>query len=298
MKNKMITVVFIILFILATATIIRFKVQHTHLEKSYQEYEKACYNESKTYSNEFCELVFENKPEILDTLTFYNQSISSPIFDIFVYFSPLLIMIASVWALSTEFVSGYIKNYLVRKDYGHYIKRLFKNAYKSIWIIPCIILFILVLSFVFSGHFDYSYTLTHSYSTFEEQYLKNPILFMICYILDKVFISIFFANLALIFMKKSKNKIVVVLETYLCFLGIEIVNEAIINGLFFSKTLGIDMGNILNIIDSYSYNNVFNQFVVLIRNVLYATCSFLIVLKVYANKEKVIQASELLKGDD
>ena len=58
------------------------------------------------------------------------------------------------------------------------------------------------------------------------------------------------------------------------------------------------MGNILNIIDSYSYNNVFNQFVVLIRNVLYATCSFLIVLKIYANKEKVIQASELLKGDD
>ena len=101
------------------------------------------------------------------------------------------------------------------------------------------------------------------------------------YILNKFFFSIFYINLALLFMYKNRNILVSILESYLFFIAIEIINEVLISDLIFYKVFHINIGYLLYILDCYSYAGINRLAYLFISSLIYQLFTFCFYLPIY-----------------
>lgn len=291
MKNKALLIGFIIIFSIFLYSIcFNYKIYKDDI-KNYNLIVDKCNN--NMLSDEICNNISDDYPKV-DAYTFTYRVINDSLEVIYVF--PLVIILSAVWNISKEFKNGYVKSYLQRKNYKSYLKHIFKNSYKAALIIPISLIIVFIISYLITGTLDYSYILGTSYTTWDVKYLDNFNLFYIGYLLNKLFLGIFFVNLGLMFIRKNKSTIIAILEAFITFLAIEIVNEIIITKLLFTKLLHINVGFLFNIFDSYSYYMLPSEVTYLLLSVLYAVISFVIVIIYYKNKEKLIIDCEILKG--
>ncbi len=293
LKNKAIVISFLIVVSLTLFSCLQYSINNKKMVVYYENLKENCRQNMESKSN--CDAILQLEVPKLDTYTiFFSIVVDGPL-RILCEFGPLFILIPAIWCLSKEMKNSFIKNYSLRDNYKNYLKHVLKSAYKCVWILPVVMIIVFVIScFLAKGNFNYFYALEHSYSTFDEQYLSHFGLFFISFILNLLFFSIFYANLGLIYVKKNKSIVVAIIEAYLTFIGIEIVNEVIITT-FFYKILHIEIQYLLNIYDIYSYKYVFGIFPYLIVGFMCAFLSTLIVFFCYNNKEKTIIDCEMIK---
>ena len=99
---------------------------------------------------------------------------------LFPYFVPILILFPFIYKLSKEFKSEQIKNYILRDSYKNYIKKIFKQAYSNIWLVPVLICIVGVISYVICGHMDTSSDIYFNYISLSNKLSLNP-LFYYCF---------------------------------------------------------------------------------------------------------------------
>lgn len=220
-----------------------------------------------------------------DTLTIYDEIFNESDYSIVVYFMiPFLTIASSLYIVSKRLGSGEIKNSLTRESYNSYMKSIFKDAYKSVIIFPFVFIFTLIISYMISGTFNVN---TLGLASFDIEYLNNPLLFIISYFLNTIFISFYWVNIALFIVPNTRNYIVSVLESIMIYFGITLTNTFFVIGFIGNILKMKDLEYKLDFLDVYTYNNRnLLSFNILCLSI--ALISGLIVFIKYRNKERMI----------
>lgn len=244
---------------------------------------------------EWCTEILNTEYEIEDTLTITHDFIDSATFNIYILITPIIIMIISTLNVNKNFRSLNIKNYLNRESYTKYLKRIFKSSYIYTLFLPLIMIVIFICSYLISGHFDYNYAVNSGYSTYNIEYLKQPILFMTCVIANLFFMSIFYINIALLYIRSNKNYIVSMIESSITYYFLYFVYVYVIAGILLKKIKNAD--SYFNFIDMYSYHDV--KWITLFTFLCFLTAviSSLIIYLIYKNKEKTLIKLEQCGGN-
>jgi hypothetical protein len=290
-KNHVILISFLILFIWGTYVCVIINNSEKANRIIHADIIKKCLNEN--IDNNICEKILKNPEYIpIDTYSMFDSLING----IELYYLPFItlifIAVPAVWQINKEFKTNYLKNYLTRKSYKEYLLHMFKSCYKVIWILPIFVIYLFIFSYHISGHFNYIPTIEAGISSIETRYLENFSTFSIIYILNLIFISILYINLALIYLKNNKSIIVSIIEAYLTFIVIEIINEIFISHFLFNRVLNIDVKYDFNLFGIFNYNDLTSAFDYLMVIVSYALISLIVVIFTYKTKEKVMMNLE------
>ena len=157
--------------------------------------------------------------DIINNDTVFNNSYN--LSTIYYFFIPFVVMASSLYNISKRFKNLEIKNALTRESYNSYIKKTMLNSYKSIIIWPLITIFLFAFSYIISGG---SFEIIDSSAIFTEQILNNPVLFMISYLLNTIFISVFWVSICMLIVSDTRNYLVSVIESVMIYFGLNFVN--------------------------------------------------------------------------
>lgn len=226
---------------------------------------------------------------IRDTLSIYYDIFNSSNYSTLFYFGiPFLVIASSLYMTSKKFRNQDIKNCLTRESYNMYMKKMFKNAYKSVIIWPLLTIYLLIISYLISGTFEVP--INPDIVSFPMNFLKNPFLFITSYLLNTIFMSFFWTNIALFIVPDTRNYIVSVLESIMIYFGITLTNTFFVI-LLINKIFHKDVEKYLDFFDVYNYNNrELIPFNILCLSI--ALISGLLVYLKYKNKEKIIMKLE------
>ena len=241
-------------------------------------------------NNDRCNYLIENhdNKEVMtaDTLTIFFTSLMSHNNSWINYILVILIVFPTMFYFCKLCKSKMAINILDRKSYFLFLKNNIINCYKKIWIImvPLIILF--VFSYLYSGHFNYTYIINSGgyYSFYVD---ANPIIFIILYILCIFLFFIFFTNLGLIVVRKNHNIIVVIIESFLLFIVVDIILELLL-GVIMSNILFNGFSSRFNIVNILNIGYAQNIFEMLLLPISLVIISFILVIIIYKKKEKFI----------
>ena len=150
---------------------------------------------------------------------------------------------------------------------------------------------ITILLFMFSYIISNgSFEIIDTNSSFSYEILSNPVAFMLSNLLNTIFMSFFWTNIALLIVPDTRNYIISVLESIMIYFGIALTNTFFVI-LLISKILNKDVEKYLDFLDVYTYNNRnLLSFNILCLSV--ALISGLLVYLKYKNKEKIIMKLE------
>lgn len=241
-------------------------------------------------NNDRCNYLIENhnNKEVLtaDTFTVFFTSLMSQNNSWINYVLVILIVFPTMFYFCKLCKSKMAINILDRESYFLFLKNNIINCYKKIWIIivPLIILF--VLSYLYSGHFNYTYIINSGgyYSFYVD---ANPIIFIILYILCIFLFFMFFTNLGLIVVRKNHNIIVVIIESFLLFIVVDIILELLL-GVIISNILFNGFSSRFNIVNILNIGYAQNVFEMLLLPISLVIISFILVIIIYKKKEKFI----------
>ena len=194
---------------------------------------------------------------------------------------------SSLYNISKKFKNQDIKNHLTRESYNKYIKEILLDSYKSVFIWPMITILLFMFSYIISNG---SFEIIDTNSSFSYEILSNPVAFMLSNLLNTIFMSFFWTNIALLIVPDTRNYIVSVLESIMIYFGIALTNTFFVI-LLISKILNKDVEKYLDFLDVYTYNNrELIPFNILCLSI--ALISGLLVYLKYKNKEKIIMKLE------
>lgn len=217
---------------------------------------------------------------ISDDTVFYN---SYNLSTIYYFLIPFVVMASSLYNISKRFKNQEIKNALMRESYNSYIKKTMLNSYKSIIIWPLITIFLFTFSYIIS---DGSFEIIDSSTIFTEQILNNPVLFMISYLLNTIFISAFWVSICMLIVPDTRNYLVSVIESVMIYFGLNFANTFFFIPFVF-KRITSNPERYFDFLDVYTYNNKdlipFN-----ILCFALALIGIIFVYLKYKNKEKII----------
>ncbi len=252
---------------------------------------KNCIEESEYYATypDKCDYIISNynnpKKMTFDTmLIFYEITIKPNLQNLNLFIIVFAVAIA-LYYQNQLLKNKVVVNILNRTSHKNYIKKLLVESYKYAWLVPLVMLFLFILCFIYSGHFDSSYrNLFNVDDNFF--YNMNIIVFMVEYMFSLALFNIFLINIGLIAMRKNHNLVVIIIESFLIYIGLDLVIEMFV-GHFLSKIMN---GNIspISLFNQFSlvyYNSVLQSIIVELGLVIVST---LIVYLMYKNKEKLI----------
>ena len=194
---------------------------------------------------------------------------------------------SSLYNISKKFKNQDIKNHLTRESYNKYIKKILLDSYKSVFIWPMITILLFMFSYIISNG---SFEIIDTNSSFSYKILSKPVVFMLSNLLNTIFMSFFWTNIALLIVPDTRNYIISVLESIMIYFGIALTNTFFII-LLISKILNKDVEKYLDFLDVYTYNNRnLLSFNILCLSI--ALISGLLVYLKYKNKEKIIMKLE------
>lgn len=257
-----------------------------------------CKNEYKNVEEkkEWCDSILsEGIPPKLDTITIFFDIVCNYGFRNVQPFAPIFIIIVALWQFHKELKSGFIKYIILRKKYNEYIIGTIIKSWKYAFIFPLILLFIFLISYMLSGHFDINKTLKaypwHFY--LDEKYVNIIPQFLIVYVLNIILHSIYWINLGFIMAKKSRNIIVTLISTYIIYIIITMIGEVVVGGYILTLWLGFRGASFYFLLGSiWSYESIGSLLLMIIYSMSLALISFLILLKLYRKKEEVIIENE------
>lgn len=294
-NNIAVLIAFLILFIFSTILCIRNIKSARINEESRIEGIEVC-KEILKYDkyNEICLENIDAKPKKRSTLkTYYdiiNDNVSYNSISLctaFYFLIPFLVITSSLYNISKKFKNQDIKNHLTRESYNKYIKKILLDSYKSVFIWPMITILLFMFSYIISNG---SFEIIDTNSSFSYEILSNPVAFMLSNLLNTIFMSFFWTNIALLIVPDTRNYIVSVLESIMIYFGIALTNTFFVI-LLISKILNKDVEKYLDFFDVYTYHNrELIPFNILCLSI--ALISGLLVYLKYKNKEKIIMKLE------
>ena len=89
-------------------------------------------------------------------------------------------------------------------------------------------------------------------------------------------------------LRKQQNIIKAIILSVLVFVGIEVFLEIVVNGLIFGLVFKSEVGNIFNIMNLLIFNINYGVSKLLIFTISFFLLTFILVLILYKNKEKLI----------
>ena len=294
-NNIAVLIAFLILFIFSTILCIRNIKSARINEESRIEGIEVCKEILKHDKyNEICLENIDAKPKKRSTLkTYYdiiNDNVSYNSISLctaFYFLIPFLVITSSLYNISKKFKNQDIKNHLTRESYNKYIKKILLDSYKSVFIWPMITILLFIFSYIISNG---SFEIIDTNSSFSYEILSNPVAFMLSNLLNTIFMSFFWTNIALLIVPDTRNYIVSVLESIMIYFGIALTNTFFVI-LLISKILNKDVEKYLDFFDVYTYyNRELVPFNILCLSV--ALISGLLVYLKYKNKEKIIMKLE------
>lgn len=294
-NNIAVLIAFLILFIFSTILCIRNIKSARINEESRIEGIEVCKEILKHDKyNEICLENIDVKPKKRSTLKTYYDIIndnvnynSTSLCTVFYFLIPFLVITSSLYNISKKFKNQDIKNHLTRESYNKYIKEIFLDSYKSVFIWPMITILLFIFSYIISNG---SFEIIDTNSSFSYEILSKPVVFMLSNLLNTIFMSFFWTNIALLIVPDTRNYIISVLESIMIYFGIALTNTFFVI-LLISKILNKDVEKYLDFLDVYTYNNRnLLSFNILCLSV--ALISGLLVYLKYKNKEKIIMKLE------
>lgn len=294
-NNIAVLIAFLILFIFSTILCIRNIKSARINEESRIEGIEVCKEILKHDKyNEICLENIDAKPKKRSTLKTYYDIIndnvsynSISLCTVFYFLIPFLVITSSLYNISKKFKNQDIKNHLTRESYNKYIKEIFLDSYKSVFIWPMITILLFMFSYIISNG---SFEIIDTNSSFSYEILSNPVAFMLSNLLNTIFMSFFWTNIALLIVPDTRNYIVSVLESIMIYFGIALTNTFFVI-LLISKILNKDVEKYLDFFDVYTYyNRELIPFNILCLSI--ALISGLLVYLKYKNKEKIIMKLE------
>ncbi len=294
-NNIAVLIAFLILFIFSTILCIRNIKSARINEESRIEGIEVCKEILKHDKyNEICLENIDAKPKKRSTLkTYYdiiNDNVSYNSISLctaFYFLIPFLVIVSSLYNISKKFKNQDIKNHLTRESYNKYIKKILLDSYKSVFIWPMITILLFMFSYIISNG---SFEIIDTNSSFSYEILSKPVMFMLSNLLNTIFMSFFWTNIALLIVPDTRNYIVSVLESIMIYFGIALTNTFFVI-LLISKILNKEVEKYLDFFDVYNYyNRELIPFNILCLSV--ALISGLLVYLKYKNKEKIIMKLE------
>ena len=294
-NNIAVLIAFLILFIFSTILCIRNIKSARINEESRIEGIEVCKEILKHDKyNEICLENIDVKPKKRSTLKTYYDIIndnvnynSTSLCTVFYFLIPFLVITSSLYNISKKFKNQDIKNHLTRESYNKYIKEILLDSYKSVFIWPMITILLFMFSYIISNG---SFEIIDTNSSFSYEILSNPVVFMLSNLLNTIFMSFFWTNIALLIVPDTRNYIVSVLESIMIYFGIALTNTFFVI-LLISKILNKDVEKYLDFFDVYTYyNRELVPFNILCLSI--ALISGLLVYLKYKNKEKIIMKLE------
>lgn len=196
----------------------------------------------------------------------------------------LIIVAPSIYWINSVLKSKCIKSYYLRESNKDFIKRVLKNSYSYIWIIPLAIICLIVccsLTSNFSLYDGIENNIPWSLNT-----ISNPLSFIIAYILRIVFYLLFYVNLGLIFSRKHRSFFVSLFTSFLTIVVLQLFYEVVIDKLY-----GIFKYNwllYLNFMDIFNIKDFYGLWTSLLFPMILCIISFIIVIILYKNKQRLL----------
>lgn len=220
---------------------------------------------------------------------FYSMFGDILVFDIhylnFIAF--LVVIIPSLYCVSNYLYNRVITNCLTRQSYKSFIKDFIRKAYKYYFILP-VIMGVLILICLFYSEIDPAYSLSNNYSIWQTNLIFKPVLFVFLYLINITIYSLSYVNISLIVLRKQQNIIKAIILSVLVFVGIEVFLEIVVNGLIFGLVFKSEVGNIFNIMNLLIFNINYGASKLLTFTISFFLLTFILVLILYKNKEKLI----------
>lgn len=257
--------------------------------KQYQEYEKQC---ELTKNEEICsnkELLKQANDKFIktDAKSHYFEVTYHYIINYITILAPLIVILQTISKLHCEFSSGFIKNTLTRMSYKDYLKKIYLTSLKSALILPAIIIVTLLISTLMARFNFKTPDWVYDMSVYNVINYKYFFYYIISSCLIVYLLGIFYSNIAISFLNKSKNILLVTVFSYLSYFAyvvfFNIVN-AILSNILHNNKLSV----YLNIYDYWHIYGENNYLYFIAISLMLAIISWLIIKVIYHNKERTI----------
>ena len=290
-------IIFILLVIWIIVCAVQYWNNFSMNVDAYNKLSEICNESSNMIDISTCNEILDNGvPVIPDTFTVFFQLLINSSLCYIQLLAPFIIFVLSSYDFYREYHTGFYRNKLMRISYKEYIKSFLLKAYKNIWIFPAWLFILFIVSFIISGHFDLSKTLSYwptYYIPVDIQIIQNFFPFIFIFFINLIFNNLFYVNIALISVKKNYNFIVNILASYLIFIFCDIILEILIGILIGELILNIShASSMFNLFNYWVYSDIPNIWLYVLYCFLLALVSFIVFYFVYRKKEDVIIASE------
>ncbi len=229
---------------------------------------------------------YKTKPSFYDTVS--NILDNNFMFLDLILF--LLIVIPTLYNLSDLLSDKTITHNMVKESFSKIKLNIFKQGYRYLWLYPTIILLFFIICLFISTNKE---TTTFLYTNINLP--SSPIYVIIMYLLNTLFLTGTYLNLALIGLRIKPNYFLAILTSFLIFLITEVFLSIFINKLLIYSILNkanyqglfsiIGIFNI-KIDDVINFNlRVFISFIIFL-------ITFIITYLMYKNKEKLAISME------
>lgn len=304
--NKYFLLSLILTLLLIIVSFFQFFNEIFSYAKDYYKIKEYCYEE-KNPEHEYCKIFKEKEHlnryiEVSDpTMNFKNYDaitmtctiVENTLFSTLQYFSPLIIILATLGVIHSQFSSGMFENFFLRQNYKKYLRQTYKTVLKVSLIMPLALILIFIISTFISGfNFDFS-NIDTGLAVYNKWKYENFFVYGVIICLIQFFISLLYANISLLCCKKNKNKLVAIIMSYVMFIVVDIILYIVIYAIILNKILGIkEMTDYFNIAGYWFFTDGSKCFVPLIISFILFIGSFIILKYSFKSKEQVILSYE------
>lgn len=280
-----ITIIIVTLF-LAIAISIDYKVNYINNTEMTELLKVTC-NKEENRNNEICLSFIEGGSDSSrhsDALTIFYKFIDESVFR---YLSAFGIILVGVVVLHKLKYDEGAKYHLFRQDYKSYLKKYFKTAFSSTFIIPIILLILYIGSYSITKSFDFAEAVNESIPTFSVHFLSMGWKFFALLEFSVFVMSCIYVCFILISYKFVKNRYIALVLSFLLF----IVNAIIINLMvetIITICLQIDCHSYLNLLNTLNFYDIPSIGIYIIIRIILFIIYFSTVLILYKNKEDYI----------
>lgn len=310
-KNKYLILGFILIIGIVIYSYYSYWGKRFSYVDSYYKIEEMCYNE-KNVNHDLCSMFKENGAinkhrleeyirtndpkkikSTLDVITVTSEIVELSFFSIMQIFSPLIICFVVIGTLHDEFSSGNFKNHFLREDYKKYLKKQYLIAPKAALLTPFSLILIFIIACFFTNFNFNTNLVSPSIAVYSKWKYNHFLLYgtIICFI--QYLISLLYANIGIISIKCSKNKLVSIVMSYIIFIVIYVFIYIVLYIVIINKLLGFkELTDYFNIVGYWFFDNSVKLTRVLLLAFIFQFISCVWIYFSYKNKEKLVLSYE------
>lgn len=305
-KNKLFILSLLIMVMIVGLSFKQFYDEHFSYIEGYNIIKENCY-QKHDLDHEYCKrfktdeqleyyiklLDPKDKYKSFDAITVTCTIVEFTVFQVLQYLSPLIIIIAVIGIVHSEFSTGMFKNYLLRMSYKDYLKKMYKKTIKAALIMPIGLILVFLTASVFTK-FNYNVSPeSMNWAGYEEWKYSNFFLYGCIILLIQFLISLLYVNIALFSCKKNQNKLVAIIMGYVLFIIVNLFIYAILYSVIINKIFHFrNLTDYFNIAGYWFFNSGPKFLYVIPIAFSLFVISTIILYYFYSKKEKVIQESE------